>query len=45
MLSLLGAPALSQFRIDRLLQKVRELEPGVTALASRLYISWTLPSS
>ena len=35
MLSLLGAPALSQFRIDRLLQKVRALEPGVTALASR----------
>ncbi len=35
MLSLLGAPALSQFRIDRLLKKVRELEPGVTALASR----------
>ncbi len=35
MLSLLGAPALSQFRIDRLLNKVREIEPGVTALASR----------
>ena len=35
MLSLLGAPALSQFRVDRLLSKVRKVDPSVKALASR----------
>ncbi len=35
MLSLLGTPALSQFRLEGLLRRVREIEPQVAALASR----------
>jgi phosphoribosylformylglycinamidine synthase len=36
MFSLLGAPALSQFRLDKLLESLRAIEPRVTALSSRL---------
>jgi phosphoribosylformylglycinamidine synthase len=35
MLTLLGAPALSQFRLDRLLQSLRIREPRVSGIASR----------
>jgi phosphoribosylformylglycinamidine synthase len=36
MFSLLGAPALSQFRLEKLLQSLKSREPRVAALASRL---------
>jgi phosphoribosylformylglycinamidine synthase len=36
MFSLLGAPALSQFRLDKLLQSLQALDSRVSALASRL---------
>jgi len=36
MFSLPGAPALSQFRLDRLLQALQSVEPRVRALGSRL---------
>jgi phosphoribosylformylglycinamidine synthase len=36
MFSLLGAPALSQFRLEKLLQSLKSREPRVAAVASRL---------
>src|SRR5450432_2108332 len=35
MLSLLGAPALSDFRLQRLLADLRRINPGINAVASR----------
>ncbi len=35
MFSLLGGPALSQFRLDKLLAELRMIEPRVTAISSR----------
>jgi phosphoribosylformylglycinamidine synthase len=35
MLSLLGAPALSQFRLDKLLSSIREIHKGVSGVSAR----------
>ena len=50
MFSLPGAPALSQFRLERLLQALQGVDPRVRALGSRLihFVDaarrWTKPS-